>query len=333
VKRLLISLVLLALMLFAIDRVLGHALAMRYRIAPSDEADAIGRGIAARAPLVISGSSRARHHYDPDTLAARLGMTAWNFGRDGQFGPFYSYGVAELLLRSYTPRLWILEVDDRTLSGPDPLSSLNVLLPDAAWDPAIAELVNRRSRYERLKRLSAIYPYNSLVLALYDPRGGGAHETRRGYAPIDGAIAPADTVEDVATAATQRPGAGAADLAPNPLKRRYLAAMIDSLQRRGVTVLAVRSPEFLRGPRDRALASAEAARLRLAFEGLRVRFLDLGAAADPELAQALYFRDRTHLNRAGAGRFSRLVADSILSLGLAGRTAPGAAAPGATTGR
>jgi len=323
VKRLLISLVLFALMLLAIDRALGHALAARFRVAPSDEADAIGRGIAARAPLVICGSSRARHHYDPDTLAARLGMTAWNFGRDGQFGPFYSYGVAELVLRSYTPRLWIMEVDDRTLSGPDPLSSLNVLLPYAAQDPAIAELVNRRSRYEWLKRLSAIYPYNSLVLALYEPRGG-AHETRRGYAPIDGTIAAADTVEDVADAAAQPPRADSPNLAPNPLKRRYLSAMIDMLERRGVTVLAVRSPRFPRGPGDRERASAEAARLRSAFADLKVRFLDLGADADPELGQARYFRDRTHLNRAGASRFSRLVADSILSLGLAGPAAPGA---------
>jgi hypothetical protein len=333
VKRLLISLVLFTLILLAIDRIVGHALATRYRVAPSDEADAIGRGIAARAPLVICGSSRARHHYDPDTLAARLGMTAWNFGRDGQFGPFYSYGVAELVLRSYTPRLWIIEVDDRTLAGPDPLSSLNVLLPYAAHDPAIAELVNRRSRYERLKRLSAIYPYNSLVLALYDPRGGGAHETRRGYAPIDGAIAPADTLEDVAKDAAGLPGADPRELAPNPLKRRYLGAMIDSLERRGVTVLAIRSPEFLRGPSDRARASAEAARLRAAFASLKVRFLDLGAAAAPDLAQARYFRDRTHLNRAGAGRFSAVVADSILSLGLAGRTAPGATSPTAGTER
>jgi hypothetical protein len=333
VKRLLISLVLFTLILLAIDRIVGHALATRYRVAPSDEADAIGRGIAARAPLVICGSSRARHHYDPDTLAARLGMTAWNFGRDGQFGPFYSYGVAELVLRSYMPRLWILEVDDRTISGPDPLSSLNVLLPYAAQDPAIAELVNHRSRYERLKRLSAIYPYNSLVLALYDPRGGGAHETRRGYAPIDGAIAPADTLEEATDAAAPLRGADSGDLAPNPLKRRYLQAMIDSLERRGVTVLAVRSPEFLRGPRDRARARAEAERLRSAFAGLKVRFLDLGAAADPELAQARYFRDRTHLNRAGADRFSSLVADSILSLGLEGRTTPGATSSSAGAGR
>jgi hypothetical protein len=109
--------------------------------------------------------------------------------------------------------------------------------------------------------------------------------------------------------------------------------MIDSLEHRGVTILAVRSPEFLRGPRDRSRASAEAARLRFFFAGLKVRFLDLGAAADPELAQARYFRDRTHLNRAGAGRCSRLVADSILSLGLAGRTTPSAPSSSAGAGR
>ena len=332
-KRLLISLVVLALMLMAIDRIVGSTLAARYRVAPSDEADAIGRGIAARAPVVICGSSRARHHYDPDTLAARLGMPAWNFGRDGQFGPFYAYGVAELVLRSYTPRLWIFEVDDRTLAGPDPLSSLNVLLPYASQDPAIAELVNHRSRYERLKRLSAIYPYNSLALALFDPRGGAAHETRRGYAPIDGSIAPIDTVEPAPEAGAARAGTEARELAPNPLKRRYLTAMIDSLERRGVVVLAVRSPEFMRGERDRDRSRAESERLATAFRGFGVRFLDLDAAADPELARAGCFHDRTHLNRAGAGRFSRLLADSILHLGLAGQIAPGAPPRRAQAGR
>jgi hypothetical protein len=319
-RRLLISLLTLGLILFAIDRVVGHALAARFRAAPSDEADAIGRGIAARAPLLICGSSRARHHYDTDTLSARLGLEAWNFGRDGQFDAYYPFGVAALVLRHYTPRVWILEVEDMTIGGPDHMASLNVLLPYANQNPAVAELVNRRSRYERLKRLSRIYPYNSLVLALYDWRATAEIGSRRGYGPLDGQLAPEDTVAEPASAGELRAPA------PNSLKLRYLKAMVDSLERRGVSVLAVRGPEFARAGLDLERERAEKARLEAALRLLGVPLLDFCRDACPELGEARYFRDRTHLNRLGAGKFSALLADSILARHLVGP--PGSGPPG-----
>lgn len=307
-KRLLLSLFTLTLILFTIDRLVGHALAARFRIAHGDEADAIGSGIAARAPIVICGSSRARHHYDPDSLAARLGLAAWNLGRDGQFDPYYPFGAAVLVLRQYHPRLWILEVDDRMISGPDQMSSLNVLLPYAGESRAVAELVNRRSRYERLKRLSAIYPYNSLVLALYGRTAGD--ESRRGFAPLEGALAPADT------AAPAGPAREVEAPPLNPLKLRYLKAMVDSLEAHQVLVIAVRSPTYVRGPEDRSREHAEGLRLRAAMGALGVRFIDFSAEACPGLSAARLFHDRTHLDRDGADVLTAMLADSIATPGV-----------------
>ena len=318
-KRLLISLLLLALIVFAIDRVVGRQLAAGFRAAPSDEADAIGRGIASRSPILICGSSRARHHYDPDTLAARLGAPAWNLGRDGQFGPFYPFGVAELVLASYTPKLWILEVDERMFEEHDSMASLNVLLPYAGENPAVAELLNHRSRYERLKRLSAIYPYNSLVLSLFVAHAGRAQGSRRGFDPVYGHLAPVDT------AATARagdgddasgPDHGSNGRKPDALKLRYLEKMIHDLKARGVTVVAIRSPSFASGSAERERLRLEGERLAQRFGSLGVRFLDFSAPNYPALGEAGLFRDTSHLNAAGAARFSALVADSIASLRL-----------------
>jgi hypothetical protein len=313
----------LALIVFAIDRLVGRQLEARFHVSASDEADAIGRGLESRSPILICGSSRARHHYDPDALQARLGVAAWNLGRDGQFGPYFAYGVAELALRRYTPKLWILEVDERTFAGPDPMSSLNVLLPYAA-DPAIAELVTHRSRYERLKLLSAIYPYNSLLLSLYGPGSGRAPSSRRGFSPVSGRLSAADTASSDAEDAHGEAGAPTA-LAANSLKQEYLEKMIRDLERRGVAVVAVRSPLWLRGPEERARDRAEAGRLSKRFDSLGVRFFDLSAERCPSLGDPGLYRDTSHLNAAGAARFSALVADSIASLHLPG-LGPGVAA-------
>lgn len=311
-KRLLFSLLALLAILFAVDRLLGRELAVRFRVSPSDEADAIGRGIAARAPVLICGSSRARHHYDPDTLAARLGVSAWNLGLDGQFGPYYPYAVAEMALRRYTPKLWILEVDERAFAGGDPLASLNVLLPYAREDAAVAELVNRRSRYEWLKRLSDIYPYNSLVLNLFVPSSG---LTRRGYEPMDGVLSPLDTLA-AGPAVNREAEASDAPPAMNPLKLHYLRKMIGDLESRGVTVLAVRSPRFLRSAAERDRERRAGRRVAQVLDSLGVRFIDLSALTCPALGAPGLFRDPSHLNRVGATRFTEIVADSILALRL-----------------
>ncbi|MGH3055594.1 MAG: hypothetical protein ACRDL7_11520, partial [Gaiellaceae bacterium] len=296
-----------------------------FRTSSSDEADAIGRGIASRSPILICGSSRARHHYDPDTLEARLGAPAWNLGRDGQFGPFFPYGVAELALRAYAPRLWILEVDESMFVGHDAMAPLNVLLPYAGENADVAELVNHRSRYERLKRLSAIYPFNSLVLSLFASHPGRSQPSRRGFDPVEGHLSPADTVaergpgdRDDAHGAANGHDQAAPEPAPDALKRRYLAKMIRDLGARGVTVVAIRSPSFARGPADRERERLEGERLARVFTSFGVRFIDLSAASCPALGDPGLFRDTSHLNRAGAARFSALVADSIASLQLPG---------------
>jgi hypothetical protein len=162
--------------------------------------------------------------------------------------------------------VWILEVDDQAMAGADRLASLNVLFPYASEDRAVANLVNRRSRYEWLKRLSEIYAYSSLLLAHYDRRAAPARASRRAYDPLD---------------------------------------------RRGLGVLAVRSPVFARGPLDREFERAEAARLRAAFGAFGVQFLDFAPEACPALGDAQNFRDRAHLNRLGAGRFRAILADSM----------------------
>ena len=102
--------------------------------------------------------------------------------------------------------------------------------------------------------------------------------------------------------------------------------MVDSLECRHATVLAVRSPEFARGALDLELERAERGRLEAVLLPLGVPLLDFCREACPALGDARYFRDRTHLNRLGAGKFSAMLADSILARHLvqpAGAGSPG----------
>lgn len=321
-KRLALSVLVLAALLFTVDRVVGRQLAVRFRVSSSDEADAIGRGLAARAPVVICGSSRALHHYDPQVLEQRLGVPAWNFGRDGQFASFYPYAVTELMLEQYAPRLLILEVDEQTFAGRDPMATLNVLLPYANDHRSVAELVNHRSRYERIKRWSRIYPYNSLLLSLYGSGAGFSRSSARGFSGLQGEMSEQDASVGPDTTAARR----IADRPPveDALKMRYLRQLITELRAHRVAVVAMRGPHLLRNEQDRDRDRRIALRVRACFDSLGVREFDFSTRTCAALNDRHLFWDWSHLNGRGAAQFSSLAVDSIATLGLPGL--PGLAA-------
>lgn len=59
--------------------------------------------------IIILGSSRAKHHYDPFIIEDSLGMSCYNMGLDGN-GIILAYGRYKMLLERYTPKLIIYEV-------------------------------------------------------------------------------------------------------------------------------------------------------------------------------------------------------------------------------
>lgn len=118
------------------------------------------------ADVLVFGSSRATYHYDTRLLQDSLHLSFYNAGRDLSY-ILYHYALLKCVLERYSPKLVILDTrpnEFETFKYGENYDRLNVLLPFYFDHPEIREICHLRSRFERVKLLSAMYPYNSLIL-------------------------------------------------------------------------------------------------------------------------------------------------------------------------
>ena len=118
--------------------------------------------------MLIFGSSRANHHYNPQIFTGVTGLSCYNVGRDGQ-SIFYHHAVQKATLTRYKPKIIILDVvftDFESAQSEESLDRLAALLPYYKTHKEIQNIVNQRSKFEKFKLWSKIYPYNSLILTI-----------------------------------------------------------------------------------------------------------------------------------------------------------------------
>ena len=141
------------------------------------------------AEMLIFGSSRANHHYDPDVFEKGLNLSYYNVGRDGNF-IFYHYAVLKSVLKRYTPKIVVLDfLNSEFVISKDAYDRISSLLPYYDTHPEIQDIVNLKSYYEKYKMLSNIYPYNSLLFTI--TAGNTEFNKQRvsdikGYVPLKG---------------------------------------------------------------------------------------------------------------------------------------------------
>ncbi|MEO6301962.1 MAG: hypothetical protein ABIP51_02200 [Bacteroidia bacterium] len=120
-----------------------------------------------KADVLIFGSSKANHHYYPETFEKELNLNYYNVGRDGNF-IFYHYAVLKSILKRHNPKLIILDLkNDEFAQEPDSYDRLASLLPYYKSHPEINEVIEIKSKFEKVKLLSNIYPYNSAILTIF----------------------------------------------------------------------------------------------------------------------------------------------------------------------
>ncbi|MCQ2258703.1 MAG: DUF1574 domain-containing protein [Bacteroidaceae bacterium] len=109
-KKFIIKIIIFAICCFVMDRSFGIALDYLTKNAKSGQTQK-NEEICNRtkADMLILGSSRAVHHYNPIILQDTLGLTCYNCGYDG-CGSITAYGLLQILLERYTPKYIIYEV-------------------------------------------------------------------------------------------------------------------------------------------------------------------------------------------------------------------------------
>lgn len=136
-----------------------------------------------RADLLIFGSSRAVNIYNTEIFIRKTGLSCFNVGRHGQ-SLFYHYAVLKSVLKRYKPQIIVLSFDAGNFSkNQSAYDRLAVLLPYYKNHPEIRSLIELKGPYERLKMLSNIYPYNSLLGPII--MGNSAY-SKRAYKNING---------------------------------------------------------------------------------------------------------------------------------------------------
>ena len=296
-----------ALLLVLLDAGAGRVLdALHATVGEGQLVGQVNSAIRARADVLVLGASTALHHYDDRALTGRLGLRTFAAGVDGR-GVVFSRGLLALAAAAHPPRLVVLDVSyaerDRT--------SAQLLSPFYGRDPVVNGILGADWR-NRVKLTSRAFRYNGLLLAILANRGTPPKPW--GFEPLDGAL-PADAVPG---------GAVRTDRGLGPWFDRELRQLVADARGHGARIVFVESPTW--GGRVGPLAMAEFERVA---RELDVPFHHLTPERCPELAHAALYRDRAHLNREGAGLFTRRVGDLLAQElappgpGPAARPAPG----------
>lgn len=161
--KFLVRLLLFFALLFCLDRAVGivaerlHASASGGEMYKENE---ISRQV--KPDLLILGSSRAAHHYNPGIIGDSLGMSAYNAGKPSN-GIISMYGRYRLIATRHVPKLIIYDLSVYDMLADDPTKYLPSLRLD--YDrPGISELFVEVDPTERYKMLSHAYRVNSQSL-------------------------------------------------------------------------------------------------------------------------------------------------------------------------
>ena len=137
------------------------------------------------AEMLIFGSSRAANIFNTGIFETQMGLSCFNAGRYGE-PVFYHYAVLKSVLKRYKPKMILLSFDAGNFSNnQESYDRMAVLLPYYNEHPEIREIVALKGRFEKIKLLSSIYPYNSLLLPMIS---GNTESSKIKYFHLNGYI-------------------------------------------------------------------------------------------------------------------------------------------------
>ncbi len=285
----------IVLALFALDRAFGAV--MDHAVSGARGGDTRNHYYISNClddSVVIMGSSRANHHYVPQILADSLGMTVYNAGTDANGIMLASMQLNNMLARGHRPALIVYDYFPKfDLADISDLNRAIQRMRPYAGISGMDSIIRDIDRYENIKLKSYLYRYNSTFIQVLSDFVNPRQVVRSGYKPLYGSITtrfprPADVV------GTDR---------VDSVKVRYLRRFADICRREGISLVFVISPYY--------------------FDGMDFRIAELRGIVGPDISlidlsdspafvgQDSLFADPSHLNDAGARRFTSLLSEIL----------------------
>jgi len=249
------------------------------------------------ADILIFGSSRAYHQYIPTIFEEKTKQSCYNTGSPGVF-LLHSYAVLKAVLKRYTPKLIVLDINSGDLGVErESYDALSFLMPYYAHHKEIRPIVDLKDAFERIKNTSSIYPFNSQIFMI---AGGNLEYFKKRNIDIKG-YKPLNRIwnESIKTR----------DSNPYPLdttKVDILKYFIRDCKRAGIKLVIVFSPMYFNYTKTEYSVTIAK---QIANEE-HICFFDFTNDTF-FIKHPVLFDDPTHLNNDGAMLFTNKIVDSI----------------------
>lgn len=244
------------------------------------------------ADVLIMGSSRASHHYNPQILSDSLNMSVYNLGIDGS-GVILADGFYRLIAERYKPKYIIYELtpsfDIYQYSGDVNNTRYLSQLKPYYKEECLSGIFEDVNPGEKLKLRSGLYRYNTTFLNLIRFYLRGEESNLRGFAPLVG------TMGNYLKEGKQSVSV------IDPLKMKYLSQFISDCHNEGTELFFVISPKY-GATTSNSYNPAKELCIKKGYD-----VLDLYC----EMQQKKFFNDSYHLNMTGANAFTSLIAHQI----------------------
>lgn len=248
--------------------------------------------------VLVFGSSRAMHHYDPRILEDSLAMSCYNCGKDGH-GILTMYPILVNVTNRYSPKVIIYEVtpnfdlinehdNDRYLSISRPFDK----------DKRVINLLNSIDNNSQLKMYSSLYKYNGWLMSMVGDNLRPSKSDIKGYRPGEGVINYVPNNENV-----KKPLLSEYD----SLKLQYLQNIADLCKEKNIALFFAVSPQFMQEDDsvfDPLYDIANRNKIRVLNH-----YCDSAFSMTKE-----FFYDRTHMNHIGAEAYTAFFANEIKTI-------------------
>jgi hypothetical protein len=240
--------------------------------------------------VLIFGSSRALYHYNAGMLQDSLNTTVYNAGRSNQT-ILYHLAIFKHILTRHTPKLVVLDVnEDELVKNPKKYDLLSALLPYGRSDRDMLLQYEQVNPGYKIWSWSRTLPYNSsLVAILYRGLTKGKDKDIHGYLKHDGILKEELTTVDNCHV----------PYTIDPLLEEAYREMLSLCKAHRIDIVVTVSPRY----------SAYACE-RKEYKALQQLSLKEGVTIhdfSQSLNNAAWFADPSHLNTAGASRYTTML--------------------------
>ena len=297
-KKLFVRVVLFLICMLVLDNVVGKTSAYLIKNAKSGATEKIEH-ICNRSneDVLIFGSSRGCHHYDPRILSDSLGMTVYNCAYDA-CGSILLYGLLEILTDHYTPRCIIYDVQpsfDYLVDGQENSRFLGILKPYYE-NEGIDSIFWNIDPKERWKMQSHMYRMNGKFIQVVSEYLMKRNETIMGYDPRNKKMQVEPQIDN------------STDVAPfDETKKYYFERIIKLCKEKGIKLVFCASPYYKR------TTDNEFKYIKNLSDKYGIPFFN--HSCDRNFTNNRdWFYDSVHMNIDGATVYSQVVATELLEI-------------------